>query len=256
MKKGVPWIGWRGPKGRPFRAALAVWTAGFLLTNLYIVPAAAALKSLGASVVAAFAGWGVVVLVFLSVRLLGERRRRSDTVFAALIVSGLAGLSLFELPLAGTSQVPRTAFIAAAIAPFLPAGVALLVRRSTRLPAALWAAAAGLASGMLVVTVKILVATFGFQISAYFGSAYFYAYLGFSLGAFAALQAAFKNGGMMTVGPVHYTAAILYPALLGPVLFGAGLHPVQAAGIAAVVIGVAGLLRARDADHDDLLRTR
>ena len=63
--------------------------------------------------------------------------------------------------------------------------------------------------------------------------------------AFAALQAAYKNGRMMTVGPVQYTAAILLPALLGPFLFGLALHPVQAAGIAAVVIGVAGLLRTR-----------
>jgi drug/metabolite transporter (DMT)-like permease len=246
MKKGVVWIGWRGPKGRPFRAALAVWTAGFLLSNLYVVPAAVALKALEAPVVAAFAGWGVVVLVFLSGRALGERLRRSDTVFAALIVAGLAGLSLFELPASGRSPVPRAAyFAAAAVAPFLPAVAALLVRRLARARAALWAAAAGFSSGLLVVTVKILVAAFGFRISAYFGSVYFYAYLGFSLGAFGALQAAFKSGGMMTVGPVQYTAAILYPALLGPFLFGRGLHPVQAAGIAAVVLGVAGLLRPR-----------
>ncbi len=245
MKKGVAWIGWRGPKGRPFRASLAVWATGFLLTNLYIVPAAVALKSLEAPVVAAFAGWGVVVLVFLSGRVLGEKLKRSDPFFAALIVAGLAGVSLFELPASGPSSIPRPGYFAAAILPLLPAGAALLVKRGSGARAALWAGAAGLSTGLLVVTMKILVAAFGFRVGAYFGSAYFYAYLGFSLAAFAALQAAYKNGNMMTVGPVQYTAAIVLPALLGPFLFGLALHPVQAAGIAAVVIGVAGLLRTR-----------
>ena len=161
------------------------------------------------------------------------------------IVAGLAGLSLFGLPAAGRPQIPRLGYIAAALAPMVPAGTALLAKRLSGARAALWAGAAGLSAGLLVITMKILVAAFGFRISAYFGSAYFYAYLGFSLAAFAALQAAYKNGTMMTVGPVQYTAAILYPALLGPLLFGLALHPVQAAGIAAVVIGVAGLLRTR-----------
>ncbi len=245
MKKGVAWIGWRGPKDRVFRTAVGYWTAGFLLTNLYIVPAAAALKGLEAPVAAAFAGWGVVVLVFLSGRFLGEPLKRSDPVFAALIIAGLAGVSLFEMPSAGPAAFSRAAFAAAAAAPLFPAAAALLVKRRTRARAALWAAAAGLSSGLLVVAMKVLVSAFGFQLSAYLGSAYFYAYLGFSLAAFAALQAAYKNGGMMTVGPVQYSAAILYPALLGPVLFGLGLHPVQAAGIVAVVLGVAGLLRPR-----------
>lgn len=245
MKKGVSWIGWRGPKDRVFRAAAGTWVAGFLLTNLYIVPAAAALRGLEAPVVAAFAGWGVIVLVFLSGRALGERLRRSDPFFSALIVAGLAGLSLCQMPAPGAFPVPGNALIAAALIPLLPAGAALLARRRTGARAALWAAASGLLTGLLVVTMKILVAVFGFRVSAYFGSVHFYAYLAFSLGAFAALQAAYKNGPMMTVGPVQYTAAILYPALLGPRLFGLGLNPVQAAGIAAVVVGVAGLLRPR-----------
>lgn len=245
MKKGVAWIGWRGPRDRRFRDAAGIWAAGFLLTNLYIVPAAAALKSLDASVAAAFAGWGVVVLVYLSGRLLGEPRRRSDPVFSAMIIAGLAGLSLFAMPGPEPGAFSRAAFIAAAGAPVVPAAAALFVRRRTRARAALWAGAAGLSSGLIVVAMKILVSAHGFRVAAYFGSAYFFTYLGFSIAAFAALQAAFKNGGLMTVGPVQYTSAILYPALLGPLLFDLRLHPVQGAGIAAVVIGVAGLLRTR-----------
>jgi len=244
MKKGIGWIGRKGPKDRAFRTDLAVWLAGFVLSNLYIVPSAAALKALTPHVVASFAGWGVVVMVGLAALLLGERVTAADAAFAALIAAAIVLLGAFER--AGSGDIFRPGpFAAVALFPFFMLATAFLGPAASGLKASLFAAVSGASAGMIVVATKVLVRLYGFRVVDYLASPYFYAYLAFSLTAFLALQLAYKRAGMMKVGPLQYSASIAYPVLGSIAVFGARLHPVQWAALAALVLGVAGLLRKR-----------
>lgn len=244
MKKGVGWIGCKGPKDAAFRRDLAVWLAGFLLSNLYIVPSAAALKALSPHIVASFAGWGVVVMVGLTALILGERIFPADAVFAALIASAIVLLSFVEK--SGTGDLLRTGpFAAAALLPFIVLALAALRTASPSLKASLFAVVSGASAGMIVVTMKVLVRLYGFRVVDYLASPYFYLYLAFSLTSFLALQLAYKRAGMMKVGPLQYSVSIAYPVLGSIAVFGARLHPLQWAALAILVFGVAGLLRKR-----------
>jgi multidrug transporter EmrE-like cation transporter len=244
MKKGIAWLGWRGPREGRFYKNLAVWTAGFLLMNLYIVPATVALKRLDSHVVASVAGWGVVVLVVLSRLILGERAVPSDLAHTALIVGGIVVLNLLEQPAAGqTLALP--AYISVALAPFAIVGLALFVRTTPAVGATLWAAISGMATGLLVMTMKILVGEHGLAVRAYFASPYLYLYLLFSLLSFVALQVSLRRGALIAVGPVQYSAGILVPVLCAAPVFGRRLHPLQFAAAAVIVYGVAAMLRKR-----------
>jgi drug/metabolite transporter (DMT)-like permease len=244
MKKGIGWIGHKGPKDRGFRTSLAVWLSGFLLSNLYVVPAAAALGTLSPHVVASFAGWGVAVMVVLAAWVLGERLFASDLAFTALIAAAIVLLNIYEGADAG--NVPRSApFATVAILPFLALLPAFTKSARPRLKALLFAAVSGALAGLIVVTMKVLVRLHGFQIVRYPGSLYFYLYLLFSVAAFLALQLAFKRAGLMRVGPVQYSASIVYPVLGSLLVFGARLHPVQWAALACLILAVAGILRRR-----------
>jgi multidrug transporter EmrE-like cation transporter len=244
MKKGIGWLGWRGPRDGRFVRTLAVWVAGFLLMNLYIVPAAVALKRLDSHVVASVAGWGVVVLVVLSRLSLGERATAWDAAHTALIVGGIVVLNLLERPTAAQT-LSRPAFIGVALTPFVVAALALIVRTSPAAGATLWAAISGMATGLLVMTTKILVGEHGLAVRAYFGSPYLYVYLLFSLLSFVALQVALRRGALIAVGPVQYAAGILVPVLCAAPVFGRRLHPLQFAASLVIVYGVAGLLKKR-----------
>jgi drug/metabolite transporter (DMT)-like permease len=244
MKKGIGWIGHKGPKDRAFRASLAVWLSGFLLNNLYVLPAAAALGTLSPHIVASFAGWGVAVMVVLAALVLGERLFASDLAFTALIAAAIVLLNVYERADAG--NVPRSApFAAVAILPFLAVLPAFARSVQPRLKALLFAAVSGALAGLIVVVLKVLVRIHGFRIAAYLTSPYFYLYLVFSLAGFLALQLAFKRAGLMRVGPVQYSVSIAYPVLGSLVVFGARLHPVQWAALACLILAVAGILRKR-----------
>lgn len=244
MKKGVGWIGHKGPKDGAFRKDLAVWLAGFLLSNLYIVPSAAALKALSPHIVASFAGWGVVVMVGLAALALGERLFVSDLAFTALVAAAIVFLSIYES--GGEGDLLRSGpFAAAALLPFVVLALAALRSASPGLKASLFAAVSGASAGMIVVTMKVLVRLYGFRVVDYFASPYFYLYLAFSLAGFLTLQLAYKRAGLMRVGPVQYSVSIAYPVLGSLVVFGARLHPVQWAALACLLLAVAGILRKR-----------
>ena len=243
QKKGISWIGYKGEKGRSFYRALGIWIVGFLLMNLYIVPNAAALKLLDPHIVSAMAGWGVIVLVFLSQALLQERILRFDVAFTLLIVAAIVVLNIFERPEAGQDMVRLGPLIAAMAFPFLlvlPALAPALTRRTRGL---LFASVSGLSAGLIIVTLKILVASFGYRVAGYFASPHLYLYLVFSLGSFLALQASYKMGRMLAVGPVQYSAAIIYPVLCSAAVFGNRLHIIQIVAVGTVVAGVWGILR-------------
>jgi drug/metabolite transporter (DMT)-like permease len=242
QKKGIAWIGYKGEKDRGFYRDLGIWIVGFLLMNLYIVPNAAALKQLEPHIVSAMAGWGVIVLVFLSQALLKERILGSDIAFTLLIVAAIALLNIFEGPEAGEDVTRFGPLIAAVALPFLLVLPASFPALSRRIRGLLFACISGLSAGLIIVTMKILVASHGFRIAAYFASPYLYLYLVLSLGSFLALQASYKMGSMLSVGPVQYTAAILYPVLCSAAVFGNHLHFMQIAAVGAVVVGVWGIL--------------
>ncbi len=243
QKKGVAWIGYKGKKDGSFYRNLGIWISGFLLMNLYIVPNAAALKQLEPHIVSAMAGWGVIVLVFLSQALLKERLLGSDIAFTLLIVAAIAVLNIFERPGAALDVVRFVPLVAALALPFLLVLPASMPSLSRRIRGLLFACVSGLSAGLIIVTMKILVVSHGFRIAAYFASPYLYLYLVLSLGSFLALQASYKMGSMLSVGPVQYTAAILYPALCSAAVFGNHLHLIQIAAVGTVVLGVWGILR-------------
>jgi drug/metabolite transporter (DMT)-like permease len=68
-------------------------------------------------------------------------------------------------------------------------------------------------------------------------------YLFFSLAAFVTLQVAYKLGQMMTVGPIQYSAVIIYPALCSFLVFGKHINLVQIAAILVIIYSVIAILR-------------
>ncbi|MCP5103511.1 MAG: hypothetical protein GY950_09040, partial [bacterium] len=98
MKMGIDWMGWKGKRDKVFYKKFFIWVTGFIIMNIYGVPSAIALKQLPPHIVAAFAGWGIVVLVFLSHFLLKETLFKTDFVFSFLIVAGIFLLNFFEKP--------------------------------------------------------------------------------------------------------------------------------------------------------------
>jgi drug/metabolite transporter (DMT)-like permease len=242
MKKGIGWFGRRAPRDAAWKRDLGVWTAGFLVSNAYIVPVALALRTLPPHIVAAFAGVGVVVMVLLSRAWLGEKLRRSDAVYAAAMGLAIGFLSLSaKTGAGGAGSAFRLAV--AAVLPFLLLTGAFFGKVAGRHRAVLLAAVAGISTGMIVVLMRILVQAFGTRVGDYFGSPYFYLYIVFSLLAFLALQFAYKLDSLLRTGPVQYAASILYPALCSVLVFGNPVRPVQAAAILVIVMAAVGILR-------------
>ena len=244
QKKGISWIGYQGEKNRIYYRNLFIWIVGFLLMNLNIVPNAMALKHLDPHIVAAMAGWGIIVMVFLSAYLLKEQIQRSDIIFTSIIVLSIIVLNLFEITETEES-IARPYLLAAIILPFIILVPAVLKFFSRTTRAILFAIVTGMCTGMIIVTVKVLVSELGFDVAGYFSSPLLYLYLLFSLTGFVTLQAAYKLGAMMLVGPIQYSTAILYPVVCSYGVFGKQLHPLQVGTIVVIVMAVVGMLRNR-----------
>lgn len=244
MKKGIGWLGRKGPKDSAWRRDLGIWAAGFILSNSYVVPVTMALKSLPPHIVAAFAGWGVTVMIILSRTWLGEKLRPSDAAYTAAMVFAIALLSLYEK--SGAMRAANPSWLAGAAAfpfLFLPAAFSRIVGRRER--AFLLAAISGISTGLIVVFMKVLVQAYGGRVAAYFRSPHLYLYLAFSLLAFISLQCAYRLGSLLRTGPILYAASIIYPALCSALVFGNRIRLVQAAAILTIVLAVAGILRNR-----------
>lgn len=241
MKKGIGWFGRGAPRDAAWKRDLGVWSAGFLLSNAYIVPVTLALRELPPHIVGSFAGLGVVVMVLLSRAWLGENLRRSDALYA-----GGMGLAIGLLSLSagtGAGGAGNSLRLAtAAVFPFLLLAGAFIGRVGRRRLAILLAAVSGISAGMIVVLMRMLVQAFGTRVGDYFASPYFYLYLVFSLLAFLALQFAYKLDTLLRTGPVQYGATILYPFFCSVLVFGNPFRPVQAAAILVVALAVIGIL--------------
>lgn len=244
MKKGIAWTGTWRPSDRAWRRAFTVWTAGFVVSNLYVVPSALALKIMNPHTVAAIAGWGVVVLIILSRAFLREKVYRTDIIWAAVIVAAIVLLSVPGRSAA--AGLPRaSALIAGATLPLLLIPAAFARTFSRRVRATIFAVVSGLSSGLIVVLLKILIDEFGYRIGSYFGSVWFYAYLFFSLAAFLSLQMAYRLEALMRTAPVQYSLAIAYPAVVFVLVYGNRLSPVEIPAVSAIVLAVVGILRKR-----------
>lgn len=242
MKKGIAWINHKGRKDKSFYINLVTWLLGFLVMNSYIVPSTVALNFLEPHIVSAFAGWGVVVLVFLSHVVLEEKIFKPDFIYTLVIFISILLLNLFEQRKIQTT-VNLPFFILACSGPFLLIIPAFFKSASMRLKTVLFASISGISTGMIIVSVKVLVNFSGLQVKAYFSSPYFYVYLFFSLAAFITLQAAYKLGHMMLVGPVQYSAAIIYPALGSYFVFGNDIRVIQAVSLGFIIYGTANIMK-------------
>ena len=242
-KKGIAWIGFKGPKDGAYRQNIFIWISGFLMVNFSIVPNTMALKSLNPHVVASVAGWGVAVMVILSRVLLKERLSAADFLDTALIAGAIVALNLFE-PRNGGEVMRLPCLVVASALPFLILAFSFLQAFSRKTRALLLAGVSGICTGMITVAMKVLVSLFGFRVGSYLVSPYLYLYLLFSITAFVTLQLAFRAGDMMLVGPAQYSMAIIIPAIGSVLIFASRLHPLQPAAVLVIVaLSVRLLLR-------------
>jgi len=242
MKRGISWINYKGEKNRIYYKNLLTWVLGFLILNSSIVPNAIALNELEPHIVSAFAGWGVIVLVFLSNIVLKEKIYKSDFIYTLVIFISILMLNIFEQKKDQTFvQIPY--FISVSVFPFFMLVLTFFKKVSRRLKTILFASISGISTGMIIVSIKALVTFSGFHVKLYFSSPYFYVYLFFSLAAFITLQISYKLGHMMLVGPVQYSAAIIYPALCTYLVFGNHITMIQMASLLLIIYGTANIMK-------------
>lgn len=244
QKLGIDWLGWKGEKNRAYFKNLSLWIAGFIIMNIYGVPSAVALKQLPPHIVAAFAGWGIIVLVFLSHFLLKEKLFKTDYFFSLLVVAGIVLLNVFERPTEKQS-VDITGMIILCALPIILFFLGFIKKFSNKFKTIIYAAVAGSSAGLLVVTLRMLVLKYQYKIALYFNSPYLYLYILFAILALIALQIAFKNGPMMTIGPLQYSSNIIYPLFATLLVFHQLIHIAQFAAIALIVYSVSKILQKR-----------
>ncbi|UCH95662.1 MAG: hypothetical protein JSV88_02135 [Candidatus Aminicenantes bacterium] len=246
QKKGIQWMGWKGPKDKIFYSNLVTWIMGFIVMNAFPIPSAIALKNLPPHIVSAFAGWGIIILVFFSFLLLKEKLYKTDYIFSLLVVMGIVLLNYFEKSIgsAPSTATPRVwGLTILCIVPVILIFTGLLKFPAKKVKTWVFASVSGMSAGLMVITLRLLVVNFGYQVPLYFGSLYLYLYLGFALLSFIGLQLALKNGPMIVVGPVQYSTTIIYPVLAALPVFQQSLHPVQVLAIALIVYGVISILK-------------
>ncbi|MCP4219581.1 MAG: hypothetical protein GY765_33415 [bacterium] len=244
QKKGIGWMGWKGERDRRFYSNLFLWLLGFVIMNGYGVPSAIALKRLPAHVVAAFAGWGIVVLVFLSYFFLKESLSGRDILFSFAIVMGICLLNLFEKQ-APNPTVNTTGIILVNVLPVVVFAMGFMGGLSARIKTFVFAAASGLSGGLMVVCLGILVTRYQYRVALYFRSPYLYLYLFLALLSFVALQLACKKGPMMIIGPVQYSSNIVYPLFALYPIYGYLPRLVQVLAAGLIVYSVVAILKNR-----------
>ena len=244
MKMGIPWLGWRGPKNHAFFRSRRLWLLGLILANLYGIPSAIALRHLPAHVVGAFAGWTVVLLVFLSHRILGERLTRADILNALFFVAGIVTLSLQERPVAPV-RIATAILVGLCLLPIACTAGGFVKGFPNRVRAGLFSAAAGTSAGLMVIFLRLLVLRHGFALGGYLVSIHLYLYIFFALLSLAALQLALKRGGMILTAAMKYSTAIITPFLGAVLVFSLPVKPLQWTAAALVVYSVIMLFQRR-----------
>lgn len=244
MKMGIGWTNWKGKRNRTFYKSITLWISGFIIMNIYGVPSAIALKRLPPHTVAAFAGWGIVMLVFLSHFLLKEKLHKSDYFFSLGIVAGIFLLNFFEKS-APDNMIDIKSMIFLSLLPVIIFIPGFSNRLSARMKTVIFASVSGISAALMVVFLKLLVIEYRYQIVLYFNSPYLYFYIAFAILSFIALQMAIKKGSMMIIGPVQYSATILYPLLAAFFIFHREIVLIQFLALGMIVYSVVAILKKR-----------
>ena len=246
QKKGIRWMGWKGPKDKIFYSNLITWVMGFIVMNVFPIPSAIALKNLPAHIVSAFAGWGIIMLVFFSFLLLKEKLNKTDYIFSFLVVAGIVLLNYFEKSSGSAPSISNFrvwGLVILCIVPVILILTGLLKFLDKKIKTWVFASVSGMCAGLMVITLRFLVVNFGYEVSSYLGSIYLYLYLGSALLSFIGLQLALKNGPMIAAGPVQYSATIIYPVFAAFLVFQQPIHPVQVLAIALIIYSVISILK-------------
>jgi len=244
MKSGIVWLGWKGKRDIVFFKKLALWLTGFLIMNIYGVPSAIALKTLPPHVVAAFAGWGIVLLVFLSRLLLKEKLYRSDWLYALLVVIGIVMLNLFEKTVP-YQRVNLPGLLGVCAVPVLLFAIALFFSLSSKWKTIFYGTVSGVSAALMVVFLDLLVGKYQYRVTEYLQSPYLYGYLVAAVLSTIALQMALKKGPMMTVGPVQYSSNIVFPVIALFFVYSRVIPPGQFPAIGLIVVAVVNILKKR-----------
>lgn len=217
MKKGIAWIGWKGPKGRIFLNSLLIWSTGFVVMNASGVFTALAVQRLTPEETGVFAGFGVLIMIILAKALLQEPLFPGDAAGALLIVSSISLLGFFsrsESPDVWSSPKGLSLSLIL-ILPFLFLALGLWFKKRA---AHFFALCSGLSSGILVILLKILVARHDYRVTEYLSSLFLYLYIIYAVLALVSLQISLRRAQLMVVGPLQYSSLILYPAVASPLL--------------------------------------
>jgi drug/metabolite transporter (DMT)-like permease len=246
QKKGIQWIGWKGKKDKNYYKHLSTWIFGFVIVNIYGVPSAIALKTLPPHMVSAFAGWGIVMLVFLSYLILKEKLLPTDYLYSLLIVVGIVLLALFETSTTSGRETVSILYWGLVLLLLIPVILFLSVLNravSQKIRTIGFAAVSGMTAGLMVVSLRLLVLSHGYEVAKYLGSIYLYLYIFAALLSLVSLQLALKNGEMIAVGPVQYSSTIIYPLLATLIVFKGNIHLLQIVAVGIIVFSVIKILK-------------
>jgi len=245
QKKGIAWLGWKGRKDKKYFKHISIWLSGFLLMNIYGVPSAIALRYLPPHVVSAFAGFGIIVLIFLSKYFLKDRIFRSDYFYSAIVMAGILLLNLTE-NISGKSNVSGGILtLLFFLIPVLMFLFASIVDSGDRFKNIFYAAVSGCSAGVMVISLKGLVHFFEYRLSEYPGSIYFYLYIFFALLSFISLQMSLRSGPVLITGQIQYSTTIIYPVAGSIVVFSGSTGLLQLVSIAVIVTGIIKILKNR-----------
>lgn len=245
QKKGISWIGWTGKRDRIYYKHLSVWATGFLLMNIFGIPSAIALKSLPPHIVSAFAGWGIIVLLFLSKYFLKEKIFRSDLFYSGIVMSGIVLLNLTE-NISGTYKISDSILtIIYFLFPLFLFVISILFISGNRLKNIFYAFISGSTAGLMVISLKGLVKLYEYRIVEYPGSVYFYLYIIFALLSFISLQMSLKSGPVLITGQIQYSMTIVYPVAGTLIVFYGRTGLLQLISIGLIVTGVVKILKNR-----------
>jgi len=244
MKAGIGWLRRGKTKDLAYYRLLALWVVGLIITNIYGVPSALALRHLPAHLVSVFAGWGIVVLLILSRLILREKIYRSDFIYSLLIMVGIFFLHLHR------TDLPDRGFSLSGLIVFglIPVGlfvIGFLKIFPPPLKTAVMGSVSGLSAGVMIVALRILVQIYHYQVGRYFSSPFAYLYIGAALLSFTALQLAFKSGPMMITGPAQYSTTIVYPLIAAWLVFHQDLHLLPVSAVLLIMICVILILKKR-----------
>lgn len=243
QKKGIGWMKKNLKRDKEFYKNLATWGTGFIIMNMYGIPSAIALKILQPHIVAAFAGWGIIVMVFFSNILLKEKIYKTDYYYSLLIISGILFITLFRNAAAPEPYINSPALYSFFIFPAFLFAAGFAGKKNPWIKTILFASASGSAAGVMIVALKLLVAGYDYRVAEYFNSPFIYVYIIAALLSLVALQFALKNGLMIIVGPVQYSSNIIYPVIGSYFVFNQNLNIIQLLSISIIIFSIIKILK-------------